>query len=333
MPKIRKLIMALLIIAILVSAAILISNLDMAVRTYHALESGTFSVQRLRYDMASFNFGQKAGVTPIATKVSNKDGMVQVFVPAGEFSMGKIGEPDKDSPQHKVNLDAFWMDQVEVSNAMYEKCVDANGCTLPAIRVNPYYGKWTYRNYPVVYVDWNQAKAYCEWAGRRLPTEAEWEKAARGTDKRKYPWGDTRPNPSLANFAESLIGEAVPVYRYPLGASPYGALNMVGNVREWVSDWFSRAYYSQSSGTNPTGPQTGTERSLRSGAYDADVNEILTTSRYKHAPQSAGLVAAFDASSRQNNKPFAKVFLATDFTDFRGFIQKNLCEFVTCAEG
>jgi formylglycine-generating enzyme required for sulfatase activity len=176
---------------------------------------------------------------------------------------------------------------------MYEKCVTDQGCFLPATRLNPYYGNWIYRDHPVVYVSWFQANEYCTWAGRRLPTEAEWEKAARGIDKFKYPWGSTTPNPRLVNFSESQIGETVSAYRYPLGASPYGTLNMVGNVREWVADWYSDTYYQESPSTNPTGPEDGKERSLRSGAYDADVNEILVTWRYKHEPQSAGLSRGF----------------------------------------
>jgi formylglycine-generating enzyme required for sulfatase activity len=278
---------------ILAFALILIQNFDVAVRAYNAMKAGTFSVQGLRYDLASYNFGKLSIVQPIEVKVSPVDGMVQVLVPAGEFNMGKDGKPDVDSPQHTVYLDAFWMDQVEVSNAMYAKCAEAGECPSPTTRLDPFYGKWIYRDYPVVYVSWYQAQAYCEWAGRRLPTEAEWEKAARGTDERKFPWGNERPNPRLANYAESLIGEPVPVYRYPLGASPYGALNMAGNVREWVSDWYSRYYYSESPRENPAGAEAGIERSMRSGAYDADANELPVTTRYKHEPASAGLSRGF----------------------------------------
>ncbi|NJN80035.1 MAG: formylglycine-generating enzyme family protein [Anaerolineales bacterium] len=219
--------------------------------------------------------------------------MVQLFVPAGNFSMGKEGEPDKDSPLHTVYLDAYWIDQTEITNSMYQTCVNAGGCTLPVISANPYYGNWIYRDHPVVYVNWYQANEYCTWADRKLPTEAEWEKAARGIEKQKYPWGNNPPNPRLANYVESLIGEPVSVYRYPLGASPYGALNMVGNVREWVADWYSETYYQETTLNNPTGPETGIERSMRSGAYDADANEIFATSRYKHEPQSAGLSRGF----------------------------------------
>ncbi len=278
---------------ILASAVIFVQHLDVTTRAFNALRTGTFSAQRLRYDLASFNFGKASKVQPIDIKISPIDDMVQVLVPAGKFVMGKDGKADNNSPQHTVYLDAYWMDRVEVSNAMYAECVNAGGCASPTTRLDPFYGKWVYRNYPVIYVSWYQAQAYCEWAGRRLPTEAEWEKAARGTDERKFPWGNERPNPRLANYAESLIGEPMPVYRYPLGASPYGALNMAGNVREWVSDWYNRHYYSEAPRRNPTGAEAGIERSMRSGAYDADANELPVTTRYKHEPASAGLSRGF----------------------------------------
>lgn len=279
--------------AIVGTLIVLIPNLDVAARAVNAIRTERFSIQRLRYDLGSFNFGKKSTAVPVDSKVSPKDGMIQVFVPAGEFTMGRDGKPFQGSPAHPVYLDAFWMDQVEVSNAMYEKCVEEEICAPPTLRLNPYYGNWIYRDYPVVYVSWYQAEAYCEWAGRRLPTEAEWEKAARGTDRRRFPWGNSEPSPRLANYAESLIGEPVPIYRYPIGASPYGALNMVGNVREWVADWYDLDYYFESPLIDPRGPETGVERSMRSGAYDADANEVLTTSRYKHEPGSAGLSRGF----------------------------------------
>lgn len=291
MKKILTALKLAVLFTFIISAAILTSNLDVAVRAFNAMQTGTFSFQRLRYDLASFNIGQEIVNKPIQQKTSAVDGMTQVYVPAGEFLMGKPGEPDVNSPQRTIYLDAFWIDQMEVSNAMYEKCVKDGACSLPALSENPYYGKWVYRNYPVAYANWTQAVAYCEWADRRLPTEAEWEKAARGTDGRKYPWGNEAPNPRYANYAESLIGEAVPVDRYPMGASPYGALNMVGNMREWVADWFSDSYYSEMPEKNPIGPDEGFERSLRSGAYDAV--DLLVSKRYKHQPQSAGLSRGF----------------------------------------
>jgi len=296
--KFRPFLRAFPLIVLSSLAVVAILNLDIAARTVRAIQAGTFNLTRLRYDIASFDFGQRAAIKPIAQKFSPIDGMSQVYVPAGSFAMGDEGEPDENSPQHIVTLKGFWVDQVEVSNALYEKCVAAGKCIEPTLRLNPFYGKWIYRNYPVTYVSWFQAADYCAWAGRRLPTEAEWEKAARGTDSRKFPWGNERPNPRLANYADSLIGEPLPVDRYPLGASPYGALNMVGNVREWIADWYDANYYMNTPLNNPSGPETGFERSLRSGAYDADANEILTTSRYKHEPQSAGLSRGFRCVER-----------------------------------
>jgi len=156
-------------------------------------------------------------------------------------------------------------------------------------------------------MSWDMVMEYCKWLNVkmrneefrmrkleiRLPTEAEWEKAARGTDARYFTWGNNRANPRLANFAESLIGEPLPAYRYPLGASPYGVLNMGGNVREWVADWFDMKYYLSAPYENPKGAETGTERSLRGGAYDANADDITTFRRYKHEPDSAGLSRGF----------------------------------------
>lgn len=294
MPKNKKLISIFLLIDLLLMiAAVVVFNFDVIIRLNNAYKAGTLTEQKIRYEIAAYNLNDWTRVEPIKQQVSPIDGMVQVYVPEGEFVMGKPGNPDFDSPDHRVYLDAFWIDRVEVSNAMYAACVDAGACSQPFLEENPYYGRWVYRSLPVVFVSWFQATEYCEWTGRRLPTEAEWEKAARGTDERPYPWGKASPTPRLANYSESLIGEPVSVYRYPSGASPYGALNMAGNVREWLADWFDKTYYLDSPSNNPTGPETGIERSMRSGAYDADANEIYTTSRYKHEPQSAGLSRGF----------------------------------------
>jgi formylglycine-generating enzyme required for sulfatase activity len=196
-----------------------------------------------------------------------------VFVPAGEFTMGS-SDADKDAygdekPQHTVYLDAFWMDKYEVTNAQYKKCVDAGKCSRPSesksYTRSSYYGNASFDNYPVIYVSWNDAKTYCEWAGKRLPTEAEWEKAARGADGRIYPWGNTF-DISKVN-AERKVGDTTEVGAYPAGASPYGALDMAGNVWEWVADWYSANYYASSPRNNPTGPSSGQYRVVRGGAW------------------------------------------------------------------
>ncbi|HOU00771.1 MAG TPA: bifunctional serine/threonine-protein kinase/formylglycine-generating enzyme family protein, partial [Anaerolineaceae bacterium] len=206
-----------------------------------------------------------------STMVSQVDGMTLVYVPAGEFTMGSpdgVGISD-EHPQHQVYLDAYWIDQTEVTNAMYEECVNDGDCTEPSsyssYTRDSYYGNTQYADYPVIYVNWNQAQDYCEWAGRELPTEAQWEKAARGTDGRIYPWGDGSPDESLANFA-GIIGDTTEVGSYPDGASPYGALDIAGNVWEWVLDRYGEAYYSDSLTSNPVGPSIGITRVLRGGS-------------------------------------------------------------------
>ncbi len=272
--------------------ALAIWNFDVVLRMAAAWQSGTLTEEKIRYELAAYNFGKQPLVQPVKQKISPVDGMVQLYVPAGGFPMGNPYSDGSSSPVHGVYLKAFWIDRVEVSNAMYLKCIKAGKCT-PLVSDNIYYKNWIYRDHPVVYVTWQQARTYCKWARRDLPTEAQWEKAARGTDGRLYPWGEQKPNPSLANFAGSLIHQSVSVYRYPLGASPYGALNMSGNAREWVLDWYDPNYYSISPVKNPRGPKQGTERSLRSGSYNEDALEIMATRRYKHQPQSAGLSRGF----------------------------------------
>jgi formylglycine-generating enzyme required for sulfatase activity len=168
--------------------------------------------------------------------VSPADGMMLVYVPAGEFTMGDNNGDIDEKPVRLVDVDAFWLDRTEVTQSMYAKCT-ASGCKKPACG---YEGD----NYPVVCVDWKSANAYCEWAGRRLPTQDEWEKAARGTDGRIYPWGNA---PSSCEYAvmDDLRGSgngcgrdsAWEVGSKPDGVSPYGALDMAGNAAEWVADW------------------------------------------------------------------------------------------------
>ena len=288
------------IAVILFLAIISILNLDIFFRFYNAYQNRTLTMEKIRLDIAAFDLGRQSSVIPVDIKTSEPDGMTQMYIPEGEFFMGK-GEVRKNdnSPQHIVYLDAFWMDKYEVSNAMYLKCMQDGACS-EMVSDNTTYNNWIYRNHPITYVTWEQANVYCQWAGRRLPSEAEWEKAARGTDGRKYPWGNEAPNARLANFDGSMIHEAVSVYRYPLGASPYGVLNMSGNVREWIADWYGEDYYLTTPYTNPTGPETGTERSLRSGSYNEDKNEITITSRYRHEPQSAGLSRGFRCAESDN---------------------------------
>jgi formylglycine-generating enzyme required for sulfatase activity len=204
------------------------------------------------------------------------DSMVLVFVPAGEFQMGsEIGSED-EQPVHAVNLNAFWIDQTEVTNAMYLACIAADGCSPLAgssadLSANP--------DFPVQGAAWHEAVEYCVWAGRRLPTEAEWEKAARGTDGRLFPWGNGSPSGELANF-DQLHDGVVAVGSLPAGASPYGALDMAGNVYEWVADWYGEDYYASSPSDNPHGPESGIQRVLRGGAWNSRVDNLRSANRF-----------------------------------------------------
>jgi serine/threonine-protein kinase len=170
------------------------------------------------------------------------DFMVQVFVPGGPFLMGSTDEDlrasREEKPQRSVTVPDFWVDQTEVTNAQYARCVQAGSCeTLPnttSASRNAYYGNSEFDNYPVVYVSWNMAKAYCAWAGQRLPTEIEWEKAARGTKGDIYPWGNSAPSGVLLNYG-GLNGDTTLVGKFLAGVSPYGAFDMAGNVWEWTS--------------------------------------------------------------------------------------------------
>lgn len=215
------------------------------------------------------------------TRTSEKDGMIQVFIPAGFFTMGSAADDpkadDDEIPPHEVFLDSFWMDRTEVTNAMYLHCISAGACTAPARTM--YYNKSEYAEHPVIGISWLQAQAYCQWAERRLPTEAEWEKAARGTDGRIYPWGDNPPNADLANFNHH-VNETVQVGINAEGASPYGVLDMAGNAWEWAADGYQPDFYSRSPKENPISDLPVNRRVLRGGNWDSNADGIRVTNRF-----------------------------------------------------
>lgn len=283
-----------------------------------------------------------------STIAREADGMQMVYVPAGSFIMGMAADKafaacqnnptpcPKDwflnaEPDHSVSLDAYWIDQTEVTNAMFAGFVAATGYQTDGEKT----GKgWAHSgskfvemsgvtwktphgagssidgldDHPVVGVDQTDAIAYCQWAGTRLPTEAEWEKAARGTDGRFYPWGNQPPDATLVNFADvnaqlhwadknvdDGFEFTAPVGSFPAGASPYGALDMAGNVWEWVSDWFSATYYAESPASNPQGPASGGALVNRGGGW---------------TDHAASLFSIFRASATE-------AYFVNDFSGFR----------------
>ncbi len=223
---------------------------------------------------------------PGATVVPSVSGGDMVLIPAGEFLMGSDESEAKDAwescktywkdcpwdlfkaemPKHKVVLDAYSIDKYPVTNAQYKKCVNAGKCKKP--HDTTWYDDKNMANHPVVYVDWNQASAFCTWAGKRLPTEAEWEKAARGENGNVYPWGNEWDcTKSCNSVSPCKQNSTCAVGSYSEDVSSYGVYDMAGNVWEWVSDWYDKNYYQNSPGNNPKGPDNGQYRVLRGGSW------------------------------------------------------------------
>jgi formylglycine-generating enzyme required for sulfatase activity len=264
------------------------------------------------------------------TWTRRRDRMEMVYLPAGEYRMGSADDevaiavelcdkyhagchtcdPERDicksawyaneQPAHAVAMDAFWLDRTEVTTTQYQRCERSGACDAPAkpslYTIHSYYGNSEYGNYPVINVSWGQAAAYCEWVGGRLPTEAEWEYAARGADWRMFPWGEgldgTQMNHCDANCWYGWRDESTddgyevtaPVGSFPEGESWCGALDLAGNVWEWVADWYADDYYSSSPTENPRGPATGEFRVIRGGSWGLEPVYAHSTHRGKADP-------------------------------------------------
>jgi formylglycine-generating enzyme required for sulfatase activity len=221
----------------------------------------------------------------------------EILIPAGNFRMGCSSSDthcyDNEYPRHTVYLDAYYIDKYEVTNSLYQTCVAAGVCDRPRSTSSDtrdrYYENPTYANYPVIHITWVQANTFCIWAEKRLPTEAEWEKAARGPLISAelmfiYPWGNLAPNRTLLNYAGNER-DTTTVGSYPAGESFYGVMDMAGNVWEWTADWYASNYYNGSPANNPQGPNAGEHRVLRGGSWINIDNDVRSTYRGYRDPE------------------------------------------------
>lgn len=230
------------------------------------------------------NTRAESGLTPSQSSLVGVDGMPLLRVPEGAFRMGnpdgRTAERTADeAPAHEVSLSAFYIDAYEISRAQYARCVQAGACRAPSL-------EGADDNLPVVGVKWDDAATYCAWVGRRLPTEAEWEKAARWDPAtgavRPYPWGAQEPSDERLSF-KGRAGLR-PVQDYPAGRSAVGAHQMAGNVWEWTADWYAPYYYAQSESHNPAGPPRGAQRVARGGGWDSTAFQVRSSNRFELSP-------------------------------------------------
>jgi formylglycine-generating enzyme required for sulfatase activity len=220
-----------------------------------------------------------------------------VSVPGGAFTMGdRNGEPD-EYPERQISITSFSMDRTEVTNAAYRLCVRAKACDTTTYLDDPDLGQ---DEHPVVGVTWDDARNFCKWVGKRLPTEAEWEYAAKGSDLRKWPWHGAFKGGSVnSNGPDDEHDKTAPVTAYKDGESPHGALNMAGNAAEWVSDYYDPTFYRTSKVTNdPTGPDSGRERVVRGGSYLSSAHQTRVSARQAKLPTETDNTIGFRCARR-----------------------------------
>ena len=242
-------------------------------------------------------------------RVRSIDGAVEIFIPAGEFVFGCIDDHNggyecmgDELPSRRLTLEAYFIDKYEVSNAQYAACVASGGCFDPVYRYSStreaYYGNPEFDNYPAVNISWYEASAYCAWVGGRLPTEAEWEKAARGTDSRAFPWGDSAPTCKLASYRDETGGEecakdTMPQGAYPEGASPYGVMDLAGNVWEWVQDWYVLSPSGARLEIDPFEENLDLHKVVKGGSWDYSWSRLRISCNSDHAPNEHKLSFGF----------------------------------------
>lgn len=268
------------------------------------LEAGSASPAAMRTPTPAETATQEG----LASVIQDESGAEMALVEKGAFLMGSDAGEHDEKPAHIVQLGDYYIDRYEVSNRDYKACVDALACDLP--RNTIFYVSSLYRDHPAVFVNWADANAYCEWRGAHLPTEAEWEKAARGTESLIYPWGSLFDR-SAVNFCDAgceyswadsgafdRYTQTAPVGSYPSGASPYGALDMAGNAAEWVADWYGDDYYQNSPVENPLGAASGKYRVLRGGSWYNRKTNLRTYRRSQLDPAASYNYTGFRCALR-----------------------------------
>jgi len=245
---------------------------------------------------------------------TGKDGAPMALIPAGEFIMGtslSVRDGGRDEyPERRILLDAFYLDTFEITNVRYLEFITATGHRVPEHPRDKTLSLWqrpvfpaVFADHPVVNVDWVDAQAYCAWAGRRLPTEAEWERAARGTTGLRFPWGNSEPTRTQANYLNQWRNGAAlePVGSHPQGASVEGVQDLQGNVWEWVADWYDPYYYEKGSVRNPQGPATGSQKVIRGSGWESEAPLLRSAHRLHGEPtnrnHSLGFRCAMNAGS------------------------------------
>jgi formylglycine-generating enzyme required for sulfatase activity len=231
---------------------------------------------------------------------------VMVTIPAGFFTRGTIAGGFDEQPVKQVYLDAYAIDKYEVTNHQYAAFVAATNHRKagPPSRYAKNMARMRGTNQPVVYVSWDDADAYCRWKGKRMPTEAEWEKAMRGGDKRLWPWGN-EVDPLASNWAVARDGYDVtaPVGSFRRDVSPFGVADGAGNVIEWVADWYGESAYGSAAERNPKGPEFGTYKVLRGGAYTTSGTDVRVTSRSKMVPDFRDETIGFRCAVSGGQRP------------------------------
>ncbi|HUJ80203.1 MAG TPA: formylglycine-generating enzyme family protein [Nitrospiria bacterium] len=255
---------------------------------------------------------QKA-VLAVKQAQPNAEYDTMVYIPPGSFMLGNAHGQNSEKPVRQIVLSGYWIDKYEAPMAQYYAFIAATGHREPRLAgylalASVDLSTLMAPNKPAVGVSWEDARAYCEWKGKRLPTEAEWEKAAKGQGQRQWPWGDA-PNAMLANLdgGEDQFQGTAPVDGFPAGQSPYGLFNMTGNAMEWVNDWYDEQYYKFMPPSNPPGPSIGDEKVVRGGSWHDSLRYAHTYSRFKMFPEYRDATIGFRCARSKSEAPTTKL--------------------------